>query len=401
MGHMDATPTILYLNTSQDERVQQISLAGIRRYAGVRGYGVATVPRTESGKVDVRALLSANKPVAGCVVECSDDRENLPPPLFGATPFVYLNAMPSLYRGKGTRVNPDNREIAVAAFRELSAGCPDAFATVAFPRQSEWVPARERAFAALAAKSGKPYFHLAHRRGAKEPRQTLMANWLSSLPRHTAIFAVNDETATEVAAAARAAHRPIPRELTLIGVDNIAALCEASSPTISSIQLDHELAGYLSAKAIGDLLATKNTKDNKGFVDSAPSAEILVKPLLAVRRESTGGHGRREPFILEAMEIIRREACDGINAEKLAKRFRCSRRLFDLRFREATGHSVLDEILHTRLEQVLALLSRPDFPIDAIADCCGFGGRHALRKLFRKRYGCTMTKWRCDNAVKR
>lgn len=125
---------------------------------------------------------------------------------------------------------------------------------------------------------------------------------------------------------------------------------------------------------------------------------IAIGPLLAVRRESTQGGGRREPHILEAVEIIRREACDGLSVAALARRIPGSRALLDLRFREAMGHSVHDEILHVRLERVFDLLRRLETPISAIADFSGFGSLRALDKLFRARYGCSLRAWRKRNA---
>ena len=118
---------------------------------------------------------------------------------------------------------------------------------------------------------------------------------------------------------------------------------------------------------------------------------------MAVWRRSTGGSGRREKFVLEAVEMIRREASDGLTAMELAKRFRCSRRLFNMRFREATGHSVLDEIQHVRLEKVFALLSGTDTAIGAIADFCGFGSDVELRHVFRSRTGKSLRQWRKEN----
>ena len=61
------------------------------------------------------------------------------------------------------------------------------------------------------------------------------------------------------------------------------------------------------------------------------------------------------------------------------------------------GHSVLDEILHVRMEKVMALLLRPDVPIGAIASLCGFGSDIELRALFRRRFGISMRRWRMDN----
>ena len=71
-----------------------------------------------------------------------------------------------------------------------------------------------------------------------------------------------------------------------------------------------------------------------------------------------------------------------------------SRRLLELRFREATGHSILDEILQVRLEKAFALLSDSNIAISAIADFCGFGCGYDLRRLFRRRTGMSMRKWR-------
>ena len=383
------TETILYLDTDSGGFIQSASLAGIRRFAQSLSWKVVRVTSGESSPGRLRVLFAAHRPVAGCIVECSDGRRNLPPRVFGHVPVVYMHADPSLYGGRGMRVGYDDVAIAEAAFRELSVGLPAAFAVVSAPESQKrrgWSLRRERAFAALAAKSGKPFFRLSWKRETKEQRGNRLVRWLSTLPRHTAIFAVGDIAAIETAAAARLCHRAIPRELTLLGVDSNPALCEASHPTLSSIQIDHELAGYVAAKKIAEA----------GDCVAAPP-EINVWPLLALRRESTGGSGRREPFVLAAVEIIRREACDGLTAASLASRFRCSRPLFDRRFREAVGHSPLEEILHVRLEKAFALLAHTDTPVGAVADFCGFRSNIALHWLFKKRTGMSMSEWRKHN----
>ena len=381
------SPAILYFEQDSRGFIQSASLAGIRRYAQSLRWDVVVVPLAESRPGGIPALLAAHRPVAGCIVDGSGGRRDLPPRLFGEVPVVYMHADPSLYGGRGERVGYDDAAIAEAAFRELSAGLPAAFAVVPFASPSGrrgWSLRRERAFAEVTAKSGKPFYRMPWRKEPKEQREARLVQWLASLPRHTAIFAVGDMTAFETAAAARLCHRSIPRELTLLGVDSDPVLCEATHPTLSSIQIDHELAGYLAAKAIGE---------RYGIVNNT----IYVRPLLALRRESTGGSGRREPFVLEAVEIIRREACDGLTAAELAGRFRCSRPLFDRRFREAVGHSPLEEILHVRLEKVFTLLSRTDTPVGAVADFCGFRSHIALHWLFKKRTGMSMREWRKRN----
>ena len=74
-----------------------------------------------------------------------------------------------------------------------------------------------------------------------------------------------------------------------------------------------------------------------------------------------------------------------------------SRRNFDRRFREAMGHSALEEILSVRLAAVCELLLRTNTPVMTIADFCGFGTHSALDTLFRQRFNMSMGAWREKN----
>jgi LacI family transcriptional regulator len=131
---------------------------------------------------------------------------------------------------------------------------------------------------------------------------------------------------------------------------------------------------------------------------AVPPVNETFGPLMTIRRESTRGRGRREPHVMKAVEIIRREACGGgLTPAKLAARLPGSRRLFDLRFREAMGHSVLDEIQSVQLERVCDLLTQTDIAIDAIWSYCGFRSERTLRQLFTARFGMSMREWRKRN----
>ena len=123
---------------------------------------------------------------------------------------------------------------------------------------------------------------------------------------------------------------------------------------------------------------------------------VIFPPLMMERRKSTRGHGRREPRILEAMEMIRREACDGLTVADLASRFPGTRRLFEMRFREAAGHSALDEILNVRLARAIDLLANTDMPILAVAHFSGFKTGWEFWHFFRKRMGMTPARFRRD-----
>ena len=407
--------TILYLNAMPDDLIHGMKLAGIRRYAAVRGWEVEAVPRRGFRPGDIAALLAAHCPIAGCVVEASDDEDPLSPELFGAVPIVYLHPPPAFRDGRVAYVATDNEAVARAAFRELSARRPAAYAVVGYRLRTNWSVVRMRVFKGLAAKAHVPCDVFddcgkdAYMRSAES--KAALARWVAALPRHTAIFAVNDGTADEVVDAAHVARRHIPRDLALCGVDNLLEICETKRPTLTSIQIDFERAGFLAARLLAARIApmahtsfgangaTLNSRVARPSFHQWPDGSVVasVGPLMAVWRESTGGSGRREPHILAAVERIRREACDGLTAQKVIAESPGSKRLFTLRFREATGHSVLEEIRHVRLEKVETLLSQTDTPIGAIADFCGWGSSIALKRFFRAQTGMTMREWRREN----
>ena len=378
----DTRPTILFLNFRYEEAIYGRQLDGIRRYAKSRGWTVEARSCAEAGPDDVPALLAELKPV-GCIDACAEWRPGIPRPLFGRTPVCYIDPPFGIpWRGAASVVC-DNAAVAAAAVRELSAGLPPAFAVVPyFAPSRKWSRERVAAFQALCREKRLPCRAFPARIGEDDAaRAARMAVWAAKLPDRCAIFAVNDLSAREVARALRAAGRQMPRSATLVGADSLdVSPDDGELPSISSVRIDFEYAGYAAAKAV-----------RKGEADSAG---LSFGPLLVERRESTQGRGRREPYVMRAVDIIRREACDGLTAASLASMLPGSRNLFERRFREAMGHSVLEEILHVRFERVFELLSRPEVPVGAISDFCGFPSNNEFHRLFRSRFGVSPGRWR-------
>ena len=378
---------ILYLNARDDELTRPRKAAGIRRFARTRGWDVVVFRRLDVTTSCVPALLRKHRP-AGCVVEDSCPQPRLPPSLFRGIPVVYLDPPDRTSRAGRPFVECDQEAVAAAAFRELSDGNPPSFAVVPSISLPPWNGRRIAEFSRLCAAAGRPCAVFPGRRDeAFASRAARLRAWLAALPAHTALFATNDWAAMGVAEAAAALRLRLPQDLTLVGVDGTPESgADFPIPGVSTVEMDFELAGYLAARMLGEALANTNA-------DNA-AEHATFGPLMVLRRKSTGGRGRREPYILEAAEMIRREACDGLTAEALAKRFQVSRKHFERRFREAVGHGVLDEILHVRLQAVLELLGRPEPPLSTVSDFCGFGTQRELRKLFRRRFGCSMLEWR-------
>ena len=137
----------------------------------------------------------------------------------------------------------------------------------------------------------------------------------------------------------------IPDDVAIVGVDDNTEICEESSPTLSSIRLDHLESGRLSAQLLDRLMSMRTRKP---MDVTYPCAEIVT-------RESTRRFTHSEKLISEVVERIRKESCLGLSAAEIIKSIPCSRRIIEIRFRKATGRSFLEEIRNTRLSIVSGL----------------------------------------------
>ncbi len=373
----DAKKLILYVNFNEASASGMFRrrLDGIRRYAQALGIEVSTLGRNDCGIEEVSSSLARLRP-AGCIVE----PPFLHPRFFRKFPTVFFDVphMPK-WRGVSAGVRCDEAAVAEAAYRELAAGVPPVFAVVSrWMFFHTWPAERIDAFLECCRKDGRECLVLDGKRGeSEEAFRTRLGAWVTTLPRRCAIFAVNDCIAVDVAEALSAAHRFMPHDATLVGANAADPSDSAARNGISSVTIDFELSGYLAAKALLE----------------GGGGEIFG-PLLVERRKSTRGRGRRAAFVMEAVDMIRREACDGLTAANVIKRSGVTKSLFTLRFREAMGHSVRAEIEQVRLARVLTLLAETDTPLGVVADMCGFGSEVELRQIFRKRVRTSMKEWR-------
>lgn len=214
---------------------------------------------------------------------------------------------------------------------------------------------------------------------------TALSQWLADLPKPAAVMAVHDLRAIHVLEAAAMSNIRIPRDIALIGVDNDELLCDTAEPTLTSIAPDHIRLGELAAEALD------------GLMRGAPRRHALtirssVKTI--VERQSAKPVTPATRLVEQATAFIRRNALKGIGAMDVVNHLGVSRRLADARFRQFTGQSILAAILKVRLDELKRRLRDTETPIAKITAACGFKGENYAKKLFRSRFGMSMSEWR-------
>jgi LacI family transcriptional regulator len=220
--------------------------------------------------------------------------------------------------------------------------------------------------------------------------QDHMRRWLLTLPRPCGIMAAMDLRAKQVLDTCRIAAIRVPDEIVVIGVDNDETICENTTPTLSSALPDFERGGYMAAELLDRLMRKTQRKP----------VRLTYGLNRIVQRQSTQRFRVSNPVASSAVEFIRLNACEGITVKDVARHLKVSRRLAELRFREACGRSILEEIRHYRLERVCTLLRETNLPIGEIGKRCGYETETYLKALFKTRFGVTMRAYRKNPAPK-
>ena len=382
--------TILFFHTSQREAWRR-ELAGAYRFARVRGWRVQVVEPREGGGVPLVTELASFWNPVGCIAECSGrGGESIVPALFRGIPTVFLGSDPRVLPDTASYIAPSPTGVGALAAREFLAAGFGAFAFVSGGGGQFWSRDREGEFSRILSMHGRRCRVFRGAVGAAVPeRAAALSDWLKALPKPCGLLAENDYAAAEVLDLARRLRLRVPSALSVIGADNDTELCENSKPTLTSVALDFEAAGYRASEILDGMLRNP----------SAPPVRETYPALGLMRRGSTPAGTGVPPRILDALSFIRDKACDGISAADVAARFRGSRRLAEMEFRRATGRAIYEEIERVRFERVELLLRDRSRSIGSIAALCGWRTEGALRAAFLKRHGSSMRRWR-DQAAR-
>jgi len=147
----------------------------------------------------------------------------------------------------------------------------------------------------------------------------------------------------------------------------------------------HVEMGRLAAKSLERLV-----RHDKGQSHVA----LTVPPSTVVVRESTHMRAPSAVLVDKAKRFIQANAVRGISVNDVVAHLGTSRRLVEMRWREATGETIRTSIEAVRLAKLKRLLTSTRRPVAVIAAECGYRDPDMLAHIFRKRFGTTMSEWR-------
>lgn len=221
-----------------------------------------------------------------------------------------------------------------------------------------------------------------------EQEQGEIAKWLCTLPKPVGIAACNDDYGLQVLDACRRADLFVPDQVAVIGVDNDKYLCGFAIPPLSSVDVAPERIGYQAARMLDRMMDGEQMS----------ASPILLPPRGVVTRQSTDVLATDDEVVVLAVSFIRAQACNRISVADVMRHVRLARTALELRFKEAIGRSVYQEIQRVQIERVKELLLHTELPIKQVAALCGFNYVQYMTRAFRQIVGQTPAKFRKNAA---
>ena len=346
---------------------------GVFRYVETAPWRVNVV-MANARPYEVRNLIRRCKPV-GCIVERGLSSARIPRRLFANIPVVYIDQRPVPGDKAEWCVCNNSTASVQMAFVELERGSPASYAFVRDMRRKIWNEEREREFLRLA--SGKTCFIL--------DESLSLTERLAELPKPCGLLAATDAVARKAIDAAHLAGIEMPDELRIVGINNDTFICEFSNPTITSVHPDFEECGYIAMEALHKIVENP---------DAEPKV-LFFGPKGLVRRASSRLLRCRDARVIRALDYIETHYRDPeIDSGKVAGVMECSRSLADLRFKQATGRTIREEIQSLRIERAKQLLMNPRRIISAVPALCGFLSQTTFMRFFKTKTGMTMSEYR-------
>lgn len=253
------------------------------------------------------------------------------------------------------------------------------FACVGFNTSRGWSNQRVQAFVRSVRQRGKTCSCFTLDDEKEASHSSALIHWLRELTKPATLFVTCDRLAAPILEVCEREGIRVPEELAVLGVDNELITCAHTHPSLSSIQPDFEDEGYRAAESVDRML---NGLTVPGRIVS-PIKEV-------VSRRSTEASSPAGRLVSQAREIVLAEFADrSLSVGALARRLKVSRRLLDLRYRQITGITVLNEIREQRLRRARELVMTTSLTLGEIAALSGFATESYLSRSFVAAFGQT------------
>ncbi len=212
----------------------------------------------------------------------------------------------------------------------------------------------------------------------------ILAEWLREQPKPIGIMACNDDRGQHITEACAIAKIEVPYEVAVIGVDNDEQVCEIAYPSLSSVALDVEKAGFRTSELLDKMMSGRKMEPQT----------VVVQPKRVVMRQSTNIVAVEDKLVSQALNFIHQNAQRLIQVDDVVKDLSVSRSNLHEKFMKTLGRTVYDEIKRVRIDLICQMLIETDLSISDIALSLGYDNTNHIARYFRLKMGISPLEYR-------
>ena len=205
--------------------------------------------------------------------------------------------------------------------------------------------------------------------------------WLSSLPRKTAVLCLSDWLASDMLNRSLAIGKAVPDDIAIIGIGNDATICTSTPIPISSIDPNRRALGYAAMRIIESAITHPVMPKRRPV--------FRVPPLGIVERESTAIYPVNPPWLAKALSLLDANTGQPPSVEDLAKAAGVSQPTLQSAIQDAFGMSAAKYITTSKMRKAEMLVSEGKLSIKEIAFKLGFSSPSYFSRVFREFFGRT------------
>ena len=213
--------------------------------------------------------------------------------------------------------------------------------------------------------------------------EKFLLDWLDQLETPVGLFIELDGIARILIQQGLASGYHIPQDIAVLVRANMKSIVEVP-PQISSVDNSEFEVGYEAAGLLDRMMSGRPT----------PQQQILVPARGIIARESTDYFAVEDQVVAQALRYIASHLADALRVEQIADVIAVSTRTLQLRFSQALGRGISEEIRRLRLEAAKRLLAEPQRQISQVAQLAGFGSSDIMNQVFRRELGMTPSAYR-------
>lgn len=289
----------------------------------------------------------------------------------------------------GSTIEIDDEAMGVEVARYFLRNRYEHFAVVVWPGNPPFSALREQGFFRTVTEAHGICERYEVQDLVEQPWHDLSGfhDWLRSLPKPVALYAVQDELAQQVLQACKKLEIRIPLELSLVGMKTRNDSEEGKRAVVSYLQHPFEEAGYRAAELLDEQVQDLDQgKDCKPVVKRVP-------PGILEERQSTSFRQIPDPGVARAVQYLIEKALKGGTLADAVQQSGVNRRSLERNFRKHMGVSPGEFVRELKMEHARKLLTGTDLKVVEIARECLLTQEHFIT-VFRETFGTTPHQYR-------